>query len=77
MLSWVLEDNWEGLYVDGVLKAEGHSISVRDVAQALGVALEVLVADERWLEEQGRLPASLGEVVTVNADRLRELGVSG
>lgn len=32
--------DWMGLYVDGILKKEGHSIPVWEVADALGIKCE-------------------------------------
>lgn len=35
-----LNDDWEGLYVDGDLKAQGHSLHTQDILDALGVSHE-------------------------------------
>lgn len=31
------DGDWEGIYVDGVLKHEGHNLEPSDILQALGV----------------------------------------
>jgi hypothetical protein len=54
--------DWEGLYVDGVLFSEGHSLSSREVLSAAGIKLEEKNAAEGWLEEQGCLPTKLKDV---------------
>jgi len=59
---YVSGDDWVGLYVDGVLFAEGHSLHPRDVAAACGVELEQLSCDCDWLYEAGSLPDGLSDV---------------
>lgn len=34
------DGDWEGIYVDGVLQAEGHSLSPSQVFEALGLGLD-------------------------------------
>jgi hypothetical protein len=44
------ECDWEGLYIDGTLKIEGHSISARDILEYLGKYLNFeieVVIDEK------------------------------
>jgi hypothetical protein len=55
-------DDWEGLYVDGVLAEEGHSISVHHFCKALGIDLEQKAVDTDWLEKGGRLPDRFEDV---------------
>ncbi len=56
-------DDWEGLYVDGVLKNEGHEVRLSWVLEAFGLPpARSLWADEKWLEEAGSLPALLSDV---------------
>jgi len=55
-------EDWEGLYIDGVLKTEGHSIALREAFEACGILLFVKEADHEWLDEQGSLPDTLKEV---------------
>ena len=56
-------DDWNGLYLDGVLVQQGHEVSVRSVLKALGIECEEVWCDNEWLEGQGELPAALDEVV--------------
>ena len=55
-------DDWNGLYVDGELVAENHSLRPTDVLDALGIVYERVACDQDWLEEQGRLPPDLKDV---------------
>lgn len=59
----VWEDDWAGLYVDGVLKHEGHSIRDEDWLELLN-GRQVNLEDVKpgWLEGQGRLPLLLSEI---------------
>lgn len=57
-------DDWAGLYIDGELKHENHSIPLREL---VGYTLtEVRGLDgtdfEKWLLEHGRMPKLLSEV---------------
>ncbi len=55
-----LGDDWCGLYVDGALKVQGHSISPRDFAEAVGA--EYRTRDLPLPEELDTLPESLAEL---------------
>jgi hypothetical protein len=56
-------DDWEGLYVNGVLSKEGHKIRLNDVLEKLGVTAQYIEFDNSWIEQQGgRLPARLNDV---------------
>lgn len=39
------DDDWTGLYIDGKLIIEGHSIRARDVVEALGYKYESKVVE--------------------------------
>lgn len=56
-------DDWCGLYVDGILKFEGHSIRPEAIVEEY-MGGTVVDADEEWLEKRGRLPAKLSHVKT-------------
>lgn len=65
-LVLVRGDDWEGIYVDGNLLTEGHSIEVMDAVQ-LAVThrvteYETQWADLTWLHDEGNLPRRLDEV---------------
>jgi hypothetical protein len=62
-LHYVNGDDWVGLYVDGVLKKQGHSLDVRDIIEALNLEYETLFPDAEWLFEVGYLPESIDDVV--------------
>lgn len=55
-------DDWEGLYVNGVLVHEDHSIRLEDFATLLGFNLELVYVDQSWIERKGGLPNRLKEV---------------
>jgi hypothetical protein len=55
-------DDWEGLYVDGLRRVQGHHVRLEEVFQALGIDGKRVFANTRWLEEQGYLPQKLEDV---------------
>lgn len=59
----VLGDDWEGLYLDGKLVEEGHSLDARMTLEAVGYDVKTMEADAEWLTDRGRLPDKLDEVV--------------
>lgn len=63
-IVFVEGDDWEGVYGDGKLLAEGHRLNKRDVLDALGIEYEELNADKQWLEDSGRLPTWIEDVVS-------------
>jgi hypothetical protein len=44
--------DWIGLYVDGKLKMEGHSLRLEDVLESIGIKAEAIEGSE-YLEEFG------------------------
>jgi len=60
--------DWEGLYIDGQLADEGHSINLRDFVshiQQRKQPIETAVfrdVDDDWLELQGVFPRDIKEV---------------
>lgn len=55
-------EDWKGVYVDGKLFAEGHSIPLDTLAEACGATLTRVECDDEWLSELGNLPAWLKDV---------------
>ncbi|WP_407529246.1 hypothetical protein [Methylobacterium oryzisoli] len=56
-------NDWEGLYLNGRLVAQGHRVDVENVLRACGVAVHPTVEpDQDWLENEGMLPDTLSEV---------------
>lgn len=51
---------WEGIYVDGTLVDEGHSLDPRQVLEALGIEFEHRETD---MTEISHLPENLEELV--------------
>ena len=64
----VKSDDWQGVYFDGILQTEGHSVRATEVLLCLVGKPEIssvdeIVASESWMEEVGCLPKYLREVV--------------
>lgn len=62
---------WEGVYLDGVLLFEDHSLSAYELFRILGnksntpiTSFEIVRADDEWLVEHGYLPENLKDVKT-------------
>lgn len=51
------DGDWEGIYVDGKLKAEGHSLRADEILTAVGIK-----AEEKEAEIDGCLPPELKKV---------------
>jgi len=56
-------DDWEGLYIDGVLKCEGHSISATDVLNVLNITWSTMIADEEYRSTWMLPTISLGSLI--------------
>ena len=57
-------DDWAGIYIDGKLQYEGHSISPNDILTVLGIEHKEIECDYDWLAERGSLPENLKQVKT-------------
>lgn len=64
--TYAVGDDWEGLYVDGVLQLEGHSLRIEEVANLLisrtFTKFVQRSVDLGWLETEGSLPADMDNV---------------
>jgi hypothetical protein len=56
-------DDWQGLYVDGKLKIEAHTISACDVLEELGLDFDIAYPNEEWLFEAGSLPENINGLI--------------
>jgi hypothetical protein len=54
--------DWEGLYIDGKLNFENHSLRAVEVLDALGIEYREIEADVEWLAIRGRFPDNLAQV---------------
>jgi len=65
-VNFVSNYDWQGLYINGVLVDEGHSLNVPDVLRHLerrhAINLKTLEADEDWLQECGSFPMEFHKV---------------
>lgn len=65
-LVLVAADDWEGLYEDGKLLTEGHSIDVDEFASRAGVELDTIWADVYFDGyERSSCPENLSEITEV------------
>ena len=56
-------DDWEGLYLDGLLFEQGHSITACQLAEALGLEWGRIEVSPRWLGEKVlSLPEGLDKI---------------
>lgn len=63
MIVLVQADEWEGLYVDGMLRTEGHSIDpAAIVAICGGVSKRLTTQQDKKLCEVGGLPDNLADL---------------
>lgn len=66
MITCIVADDWEGLYVEGKLKTESHSLNVREVLSLLvGIKIERvsrIYIEQDYMEEIGSLPSLLSDL---------------
>lgn len=56
-------DDWEGLYLDGVLFVQDHNITIDSLIEALGLEKETVEVSSRWLgDEVVSLPEKLNKI---------------
>ena len=70
----VESDDWGGIYYKGKLINEGHSLSVHEVLQKMGFAMEYKYMDEEEYFEHfginGRLPKTIDElIITIDSKK--------
>lgn len=66
-------DDWQGLYINGVLTCQGHSITAADVAEEiierlprLNMTFDVKEVNSKWMENRSDLPTELEKVKFLN-----------
>lgn len=55
-------DDWQGLYKDGQIVAQNHSLSAYEILELVGVEFKSEWVNLDWLENIGHLPHNLDEV---------------
>lgn len=59
-IDYVTGDDWEGLYIDGNLVEENHTISIFDLLETLEdrklLTFECTEVNQNYLEDLGNLP---------------------
>ena len=69
----VYTDDWAGLYINGILKAEGHEITfengfnivckeISDKAIGSYIKFDSIHVDYDWMEKQGSLPNKFEDI---------------
>ena len=61
-ITFVNVDDWVGVYLDGKLEYENHSIDADDCLTLLGIECESLWVDPDWMGDRCRLPEDLKDV---------------
>ena len=62
--------DWEGVYVNGKLVIEDHSLSIKDFIRAIGINATVMTVRDELLEEWGgRLPTDYGNITQFDINR--------
>ncbi len=56
------QGDWEGIYIDGQLEFETHTLTAYDILYALGIQYEKIYCD---LEEIGRCPDTFDEALNL------------
>lgn len=60
------DDDWEGVYIDGVIADQNHSVDYRYILEKLNgmglIRYEEFLVDQDWMYSQGHLPENLDEI---------------
>lgn len=73
VINIVIADDWQGLYVNGILKFEAHRVDAdivleavkREVTDCDGInnfKYAISLVDQNWMEEQGSLPEYIKDI---------------
>jgi hypothetical protein len=61
------DGDWIGMYVDGKLKSQNHTLSAKDAVFALGYTYKTITLDE--LETIGECPTTYQEAIEIKKKR--------
>ena len=68
-ISIVNGGDWEGIYFDGELQNQGHSLDIEVILEALKgrtiTSVDFFDLDDEWMEDQGWLPNNIQDVVVL------------
>jgi len=59
-LTLVSSEDWQGLYVDGKLAYENHSVACKDLSYYID--LTMINVDDEWMGRKGHLPQHLDDI---------------
>ena len=70
IIQYVVVDDWQGLYINGDLKIEGHEISMYQAIHIVAkycldtnkVRIEKIYLNQEWVEDNGNLPNKFSEI---------------
>ncbi len=69
------EEEWTGLYIDGVLKEDTSSFSDSDILHILDelgiLEYEHKFVNQEWLNDRGNLPKSIEDIVLSDYEKQR------
>ncbi len=63
MITIAYAEEWMGLYIDGTLRKESHSLNIDTVLQELGIEHQAKIIDRYYLGRGDRLPIKESDVV--------------
>lgn len=55
-------DDWEGLFVDGRLVTEGHSLTAEDIIRGLKLDYNSGWINQEWMEDHGSFPYDVNDI---------------
>lgn len=61
-ITFVSGGDWQGLYVDGKIVLQNHSLYPIEVLEALKIDFDYIETDDEWLYKIGRFPDELSKV---------------
>jgi len=61
-IVFVSGDDWVGIYVNGKLVVQDHSLNPIEVLNAIEADFEYVYPDQEWLETEGQFPDDLKNV---------------
>lgn len=56
IITLVQAENWLGIYVDGKLLDQDHTVDTSDVLKLLGFEVEEVFIDDSFFDDDGYLP---------------------
>lgn len=64
-------DDWEGIYINGRLIFENHSLSAKEIFRILG--FDIIDVDDQWLGDRGSFPENISEVKKEEKNKMNKI----